>query len=211
MNELRPCAPISLKHALAQELIKGLQTVSDYLLRYNTTRMLRENESGLFLSLCRAFIEVVLLLKWADSHLASVCNDINNLCTATRTFLQVAYPHCATCFGRCYPGGAALIMDAKNLYDGVSRLLTVSSSRELRKPVSNEEGKGITENGEVPSAENGFTSVEQTGDANADEREQKNSASPSDEKSSDAWGSKFDFVGYNSFIYIFFKCKIWCW
>ncbi|EXB57652.1 hypothetical protein L484_002999 [Morus notabilis] len=155
MNELRPCAPISLKHVLAQELIKGLQTVSDYLLRYNTTRMLRENESGLFLSLCRAFIEV-------------------------------AYPHCATCFGRCYPGGAALIMDAKNLYDGVSRLLTVSSSRELRKPVSNEEGKGITENGEVPSAENGFTSVEQTGDANADEREQKNSASPSDEKSSDA-------------------------
>lgn len=58
MNDLRPCAPISLKHVLAQELIKGLQTVSDSLLRYNTTRMLRENESGLFLSLCRAFIEV---------------------------------------------------------------------------------------------------------------------------------------------------------
>lgn len=58
MNDLRPCAPISLKHVLAQELIKGLQTVSDSLLRYNTTRMLRENESGLFISLCRAFIEV---------------------------------------------------------------------------------------------------------------------------------------------------------
>lgn len=58
MNDLRPCAPISLKHVLAQELIKGLQTVSDSLLRYNTTRMLRENESGLFLLLCRAFIEV---------------------------------------------------------------------------------------------------------------------------------------------------------
>lgn len=58
MNDLRPCAPISLKHVLAQELIKGLQTVSDSLLRYNTTRILRDNESGLFLSLCRAFIEV---------------------------------------------------------------------------------------------------------------------------------------------------------
>lgn len=58
MNELRPCAPLSLKHVLAQELIKGLQAVSDSLLRYSTTRMLRENESGLFLSLCRAFIEV---------------------------------------------------------------------------------------------------------------------------------------------------------
>lgn len=62
MNELRPCAPISLKHLLAQELIKGLRTVSDSLLRYNTTRMLRESESGLFLALCRAFIEVLLLL-----------------------------------------------------------------------------------------------------------------------------------------------------
>ncbi len=62
MNELRPCAPISLKHLLAQELIKGLQAVSDSLLRYNTTRMLRESESGLFLGLCRAFIEVLFLL-----------------------------------------------------------------------------------------------------------------------------------------------------
>lgn len=59
MNELRPCAPISLKHILAQELVKGLRTVSDSLLRYNTTRVLRENESVLFLSLCRAFIEVI--------------------------------------------------------------------------------------------------------------------------------------------------------
>lgn len=58
MNELRPCAPVSLKNVLAQELIRGLQAVSDSLLRYNATRMLRENESGLFLSLCRAFIEV---------------------------------------------------------------------------------------------------------------------------------------------------------
>ncbi|KAF3447285.1 hypothetical protein FNV43_RR12467 [Rhamnella rubrinervis] len=103
MNDLRPCAPVSLKHVLAQELIKGLQAVSDSLLRYNATRMLRENETGLFLSLCRAFIEV-------------------------------AYPHCATCFSRCYPGGASLIMDAKNLCDGIGRLLTVSSTKEVPKP-----------------------------------------------------------------------------
>lgn len=59
MNELRPCAPLSLNHVLGQELIKGLQGVSDSLLRYNTSRVLRDNESGLFLSLCRAFIEVL--------------------------------------------------------------------------------------------------------------------------------------------------------
>lgn len=59
MNELRPCAPISLKHIIAQELIKGLREVAESLLRYNATQILRENESGLFLSLCRAFIEVL--------------------------------------------------------------------------------------------------------------------------------------------------------
>ncbi|KAE9588517.1 hypothetical protein Lal_00003078 [Lupinus albus] len=127
MNELRPCAPISLKHVLAQELIKGLQAVSDSLLLYNTTRVLRANESGLFLSLCRAFIEV-------------------------------AYPHCATCFGRCYPGGVTLIINAKNLYDGISRLLEASSAREVPKPVNNGEAKSVADNnGEVPTMENGET------------------------------------------------------
>lgn len=58
MNELRPCAPISLKSILAQEVVKGLKAVSDNLLKYNATRVLRENESSLFLALCRAFIEV---------------------------------------------------------------------------------------------------------------------------------------------------------
>ncbi|XP_058767391.1 conserved oligomeric Golgi complex subunit 8 [Vicia villosa] len=126
MNELRPCAPISLKHVLAQELVKGLQAVSDSLLLYNTTRVLRANESGLFLSLCRAFIEV-------------------------------AYPHCATCFGRCYTGGATLIMDAKNVYDGIRRLVEASSAREPPKPVNNREASGIAENGEVPKTDNGET------------------------------------------------------
>ncbi|TQE11108.1 hypothetical protein C1H46_003114 [Malus baccata] len=150
MNDLRPCAPISLKHVLAQELIKGLQAVSDSLLRYNTNRMLKEHESGLFLSLCRAFIEVT-------------------------------FPHCATCFGRCYPGGATLIMDAKNLYDGIGRLLTVATpSRGLPKPVGdgdgneNESEKSVTENGDVPPVENGVSPVvEETDNTNSDEREPK--------------------------------------
>ncbi|WVZ24385.1 hypothetical protein V8G54_002929 [Vigna mungo] len=126
MNELRPCAPISLKHVLAQELIKGLRAVSDSLLLYNTTRVLRANESGLFLSLCRSFTEV-------------------------------AYPHCATCFGRCYPGGATLVMDAKNVYNGISRLLEASSARELPKTVNSGESKSVAENGELPKMENGET------------------------------------------------------
>ncbi|KAH7523837.1 conserved oligomeric Golgi complex subunit 8 [Ziziphus jujuba] len=156
MNELRPCAPLSLKHVLAQELIKGLQAVSDSLLAYNTTRILKESESGLFLSLCRAFIEV-------------------------------AYPHCATCFGRCYPGGSAIIMDAKNLYDGIGRLVRVFSSREVPKPVNNGEDKSITENGDLPSQpskENGVAPVEQTEDANADVIEEKSPTMQNDENPS---------------------------
>ncbi|KAF5776697.1 putative oligomeric Golgi complex subunit 8, cullin repeat-like-containing domain superfamily [Helianthus annuus] len=121
MNELRPCAPISLKHILAQELVKGLRTVSDSLLRYNTTRVLRENESVLFLSMCRAFVEV-------------------------------AYPHCATCFGRCYTGGSSLITDGNHVFEGLNRLLTTSSSRQLPKRVQSAETK---ENGDSPAVENG--------------------------------------------------------
>ncbi|XP_050219569.1 conserved oligomeric Golgi complex subunit 8 [Mercurialis annua] len=154
MNELRPCAPLSLKFVLAQELIKGLKAVSDSLLRYNATRMLRENESGLFLSLCRCFIEV-------------------------------AYPHCATCFGRCYPGGTALIMEAKSSYDSVSRLLAASLPREVPKPVNNHE-KSATENGKAPLLENGVSGdVEQTEDINADEKKQTSPTVQMPEKQSD--------------------------
>lgn len=77
-------------------------------------------------------------------------------------------------------------MDAKNLYDGVARLLSVSLSRELPKPVSNgEEGKSPTENGELPSVENGIASVEHTGDANTDEKQQKSPTLLTDERPSD--------------------------
>ncbi|KAH0460041.1 hypothetical protein IEQ34_010704 [Dendrobium chrysotoxum] len=116
MNDLRPCAPLSRKHLLAQELVNGLQTVSNSLIHYNAVRVLRGNESSLFLSLCQAFIEV-------------------------------AYPYCATCFGRCYPTGAALIMERKNLLDGVSQLLTVSSNKGFKKSSANVEMINATENG----------------------------------------------------------------
>nr|GMD92423.1 conserved oligomeric Golgi complex subunit 8 [Ipomoea batatas] len=152
MNELRPCAPLSLKHVLAQELVKGLQAVSDSLQRYNTTRMLRENESVLFISLCRAFIEV-------------------------------AFPHCVTCFGRCYPGGATLIADAKNLFEGISKLLATSPSRELPKPIHTVENKTISENGNLPSVENdGTPNGDQSGDTNSEEKEEDKIPPVSEEK-----------------------------
>lgn len=153
MNELRPCAPIRLKHIIAQELIKGLRAVSDSLLRYNTTRMLRENESALFLSLCRAFIDV-------------------------------AFPHCATCFGRCYLGGASLITDSKGLFDGIARLVTASTSKDLPKPVNNSETKNATENGDAPPAENGVMAngEEQTESLGTDEKEENNTSPQTEEK-----------------------------
>lgn len=153
MNELRPCAPIRLKHIIAQELMKGLCAVSDSLLRYNTTRMLRENESALFLSLCRAFIDV-------------------------------AFPHCATCFGRCYLGGASLITDSKGLFDGIARLVTASTSKDLPKPVNNSETKNATENGDAPPAENGVMAngEEQTESLGTDEKEENNTSPQTEEK-----------------------------
>ncbi|ONK55079.1 uncharacterized protein A4U43_UnF7830 [Asparagus officinalis] len=117
MNELRPCAPLSLKNILAQEVVKGLQAVSDSLIRYNAIRVLRGNESTLFLSLCQAFIEV-------------------------------AYPYCANCFGRCYPNGAALIIESKSAFDGVSQLVTVAPVRGLKSSVMESvEVKHTSENG----------------------------------------------------------------
>ncbi|KAL7121880.1 hypothetical protein ACP275_01G011400 [Erythranthe tilingii] len=153
MNELRPCAPISLKNLIAQELVKVLQAVSDSLLRYNTTRMLKTNESVLFLKLCQAFIEVV-------------------------------FPHSATCFGRCYPGGAALITDATNLFDGIGRLLATSPARELPKPALNVATKNILENGgNQPVSENGVPhNIERTASASLEEKEQNNITSPQKEE-----------------------------
>lgn len=61
-------------------------------------------------------------------------------------------------------------MDAKNVYDGISRLLEASSARELPKPVNNGEASGIAENGELPNMENGETPDAKESEAiNADE------------------------------------------
>lgn len=99
MNELRPCAPVRLKHIIAQELIKGLRAVSDSLLRYNTTRMLRENESVLFLSLCRAFIEVrtYYKLELMVSLLLVIICIITDFRFSYKTSCN-AFPCCAGCF-----------------------------------------------------------------------------------------------------------------
>ncbi|KAG2238351.1 hypothetical protein Bca52824_092382 [Brassica carinata] len=142
LNELRPCAPLSLKNVIALELIKGLQAVSDSLLRYNTTRMLRLNESNLFLSLCRAFVEVV-------------------------------FPHCATCFGRCYPGGASIVMDAKSAYDGLGRILAASSSPEP----SNRLAKTISTDA-TSAVENGVTSQVEEKQVDSPNEKEDNSPIP---------------------------------
>lgn len=156
MNELRPCAPIRLKHLLVQELVKGLQAVSDSLLRYSTTRFLRENESQLFLSLCQAFIEV-------------------------------AYPHCATCFGRCYSGGDLLVNDAKNLVDGISRLLANAKPREaLPRMISNSE-KNVSENGNIDVVKDGeLAKVEELEIEGLDVKEPKGADISAENKNGDA-------------------------
>ncbi|OAY78611.1 Conserved oligomeric Golgi complex subunit 8 [Ananas comosus] len=131
MNELRPCAPVSLKHILAQEVVKGLQAVSDSLVQYNAMRMLRGNESTLFLSLCQAFIEV-------------------------------AFPYCATCFGRCYPNGATLIIESRSLFDGVGRLITIPPARTNSSVDNVEEKQQFVDNGGNTSiADNGPLADEQ--------------------------------------------------
>ncbi|GMH12375.1 hypothetical protein Nepgr_014216 [Nepenthes gracilis] len=150
MNELRPCAPTSLKHILAQELVKGLKAVHDSLLRYNETRMLRETESVFFFSLCRAFMEA-------------------------------AFPHCATCFGRCYPGGAALISGAKSSLDGITRLLSVSLSREIPKSALYTERISKSENRNLSVVENGVSpGVVQKENRDINDKEQGNENSTAD-------------------------------
>ncbi|WOK91333.1 hypothetical protein Cni_G00024 [Canna indica] len=128
MNELRPCAPVSLKYILADEVVKGLQAVSDSLVRYNAMRVLRGNESTLFLSLCQALIEV-------------------------------AYPYCATCFGRCYPNGATLIMEHKSMFDSVSQLFAPPPIKGLKDSVVSNEKKHHIEGANDSAPANGDDSA----------------------------------------------------
>lgn len=63
-------------------------------------------------------------------------------------------------------------MDAKELYEGVGRLLT-HSSRELPRPLNGADGKNISENGDHPVMENGDTSgAEEAEAADKGEKEQ---------------------------------------
>lgn len=73
-------------------------------------------------------------------------------------------------------------MDAKNLYEGLGRLLTISSTKEPPKPGSNGEEKTASENGDLPPqpvVENG---VEPMVDNAADEKEQNSPSLHTDEK-----------------------------
>lgn len=50
---------------------------------------------------------------------------------------QVVCLYCATSFGRCYPGGAALITEQRALFNGVSQLLAVAPAKDLKKHADN--------------------------------------------------------------------------
>lgn len=73
-------------------------------------------------------------------------------------------------------------MDAKNLYDGISRLLEASSARELPKPVNNGEAKSVAENGELPTMENGETPEAKESEAINAEEVNKGPTSHTDEE-----------------------------
>lgn len=91
-----------------------------------------------------------------------------------KCMIQVAYPHCATCFGRCYPGGSSLITDGNYLFEGLTRLLSTSSSRQLPKRVQNAE----TKNGKSPAVENGAVAdVKETENSNTVEEDNTNNTS----------------------------------
>ena len=72
-------------------------------------------------------------------------------------------------------------MDAKNMYDGISRLLVASSARELPKPVKNEEVKSAAENGDLPVMENGETPEAKEPEATIADEEKKSPTSQTDQ------------------------------
>ncbi|GAB4837075.1 hypothetical protein Ancab_001988 [Ancistrocladus abbreviatus] len=109
-----------------------------------------------------------LLFSWSmdqiTSHLKTLTHMLPKI-TECRSLLNildqcmVAFPHCTKCFGRGYPGGAAFIGGAKNSFDGISRLLSVSLSRERPrpKPIINTGGIIVPENANLLVVENGLS------------------------------------------------------
>ncbi|CAI5521432.1 unnamed protein product [Closterium sp. Naga37s-1] len=59
LNELRHCAPTSLKQQLAGEVERALAVVAGSLGRYSHTHIIKDSEAALFISTCKAFVEVV--------------------------------------------------------------------------------------------------------------------------------------------------------
>ncbi|CAI5996345.1 unnamed protein product [Closterium sp. NIES-65] len=59
LNELRHCAPTSLKQQLAGEVERALAVVAGSLGRYSHTHIVKDSEAALFISTCKAFVEVV--------------------------------------------------------------------------------------------------------------------------------------------------------
>ncbi|RWW66782.1 hypothetical protein BHE74_00025841 [Ensete ventricosum] len=71
---------------------------------------------------------------------------------------EVAYPYCATCFGRCYPNGATLIMEQRGMLDGVSQLLAAippPMMKGSRNSLDSKEEKHPTDGAGATMAENG--------------------------------------------------------
>lgn len=71
-------------------------------------------------------------------------------------------------------------MDAKNVYEGLSRLLATSSARELPRPVSNGELRSVTENGNLQTVENGEALEAKQTEGTNDDGESKTSALQAD-------------------------------
>lgn len=67
-------------------------------------------------------------------------------------------------------------MDAKGLYEGVSRLLAVSPAREIPEPANHSGERAVSENGEGPVLENGdSSSITEPPNSNSDENEKPTS------------------------------------
>ncbi|CAD5183895.1 unnamed protein product [Musa acuminata subsp. malaccensis] len=68
---------------------------------------------------------------------------------------EVAHPYCATCFGRCYPNGANLISEQRNLFNGVCQLFVIPLSKGLKDSLESQEEKNQAD---ASGAQNGAPS-----------------------------------------------------
>ncbi|CAI7904759.1 unnamed protein product [Closterium sp. NIES-53] len=114
LNELRHCAPTSLKQQLAGEVERALAVVAGSLGRYSHTHIVKDSEAALFISTCKAFVEVsesVLLYAMA--------------LTLVVTGSKVVCPYVAVCFSRCY-GSPATLVSTQAACEPVKQLILAS-------------------------------------------------------------------------------------